>query len=106
MARRVTEVTPDAGGRTRARRRLTSFACTAIYPPDKECVEIDCIAIHKHYQESGRGDHLLRALKKKALKLGLKKVIVFTTQTAHWFPERGFEPIAFSDLPPKKTTNV
>ena len=33
---------------------------------------------------------------------GLKKAIVLTTQTAHWFVERGFEPIAISDLPIKK----
>jgi len=78
------------------------IACAAIYPLDEECGEIACIAIHKQYQESGRGDHLLRALEKEALKQGLKKVIVLTTQTAHWFLERGFEPIAISDLPPKK----
>jgi amino-acid N-acetyltransferase len=78
------------------------IACAAIYPLDEECGEIACIAIHKHYQESGRGDHLLRALEKEALKQGLKKVIVLTTQTAHWFLERGFEPIEISDLPPKK----
>jgi len=102
MPRRVTEVTPDTGGRTQARRRLISFACAAIYPLNKECVEIDCIAIHKHYQESNRGEHLLRALEKEALKQGLKKMIVLTTQTAHWFLESGFEPIAISVLPPKK----
>jgi len=78
------------------------IACAAIYPLDEECGEIACIAIHKHYQESGRGDHLLRALEKEAVKQGLKKVIVLTTQTAHWFLERGFEPIEISDLPPKK----
>lgn len=78
------------------------IACAAIYPLDEECGEIACIAIHKHYQESGRGDHLLRALEKEALKQGLKKVIVLTTQTAHWFLERGFEPIAINDLPAKK----
>jgi len=78
------------------------IACAAIYPLDEECGEIACIAIHKHYQESGRGDNLLRALEKDALKQGLNKVIVLTTQTAHWFLERGFEPIAINDLPAKK----
>ncbi|MDP1757063.1 MAG: GNAT family N-acetyltransferase, partial [Pseudohongiella sp.] len=78
------------------------IACAAIYPLDEESGEIACIAIHKNYQESGRGDHLMRALEKEARKQGLTKVIVLTTQTAHWFMERGFEPIAISDLPAKK----
>jgi len=78
------------------------IACAAIYPLDEESGEIACIAIHKDYQDSGRGDHLLRALEKEARRLGLGKVIVLTTQTAHWFLERGFQPIAIADLPIKK----
>ena len=78
------------------------IACAAIYPLDEDSGEIACIAIHKNYQDSGRGDHLMRALEKEARKQGLKKVIVLTTQTAHWFMERGFEPIAIGDLPIKK----
>ena len=80
----------------------TIIACAAIYPLDDECGEIACIAIHKDYQESGRGDHLLRALEKQAHKQGLSKVIVLTTQTAHWFLERGFTPIAITELPIRK----
>jgi len=80
----------------------TIIACAAIYPLDDECGEIACIAIHKDYQDSGRGDHLLRALEKQAHKQGLSKVIVLTTQTAHWFMERGFTPVAISELPIRK----
>lgn len=80
----------------------TIIACAAIYPLDDECGEIACIAIHKDYQDSGRGDHLLRALEKQAHKQGLSKVIVLTTQTAHWFMERGFTPVAITELPIKK----
>jgi len=29
----------------------------------------------------------------------LKKLIVLTTRTAHWFRERGFEPISVDRLP-------
>lgn len=78
------------------------IACAAIYPLDEDTGEIACIAIHKNYQSNGRGEHLLRELEREARKQGLKKVIVLTTQTAHWFMERGFEPIAISDLPAKK----
>lgn len=80
----------------------TIIACAAIYPLDDTTGEISCIAIHRNYQESGRGDHLLRALEREARKMGLDTAIVLTTQTAHWFMERGFEPIAISDLPIKK----
>lgn len=80
----------------------TIIACAAIYPLDENCGEISCIAIHREYQESGRGDHLLRALEKEARKMGLEAAIVLTTQTAHWFLERGFVPLAISDLPIKK----
>jgi amino-acid N-acetyltransferase len=78
------------------------IACAAIYPLDENTGEIACIAIHKDYQDSGRGDHLLRALEKQARKQGLTRVIVLTTQTAHWFIERGFVPLAVDDLPAKK----
>ncbi|MEX2333630.1 MAG: amino-acid N-acetyltransferase [Pseudohongiella sp.] len=80
----------------------TIIACAAIYPLDEDSGEIACIAIHKDYQETGRGDHLLRALEKEARKQGMSKVIVLTTQTAHWFLERGFTLIEITDLPIKK----
>jgi len=78
------------------------IACAAIYPLDETSGEIACIAIHKDYQQSGRGEHLLKALKIEAKKMGLDQVIVLTTQTAHWFIERGFKEIAISELPQKK----
>lgn len=80
----------------------TIIACAAIYPLDEDSGEIACIAIHKDYQETGRGDHLLRALEKEARRQGMNKVIVLTTQTAHWFLERGFTPIEIAELPIKK----
>lgn len=78
------------------------IACAALYPLDEHCGEIACIAIHGDYQDSGRGEHLLRSLEKEAKKQGLNQVIVLTTQTAHWFLEKGFEPIAVSELPVRK----
>lgn len=78
------------------------IACAAIYPLDETSGEIACIAIHKDYQENGRGEHLLKALDLEAKKMGLSQVIVLTTQTAHWFIERGFKEIAISELPQKK----
>jgi amino-acid N-acetyltransferase len=78
------------------------IACAAIYPLDETSGEIACIAIHKDYQQNGRGEHLLKALETEAKKMGLNQAIVLTTQTAHWFIERGFKEIAISELPQKK----
>jgi amino-acid N-acetyltransferase len=78
------------------------IACAAIYPLDASTGEIACIAIHKDYQANGRGENLLKALEKEARRQGLSSVIVLTTQTAHWFIERGFKEVAVSELPEKK----
>ncbi len=74
-------------------------ACAAIYPLDESTGEISCIAIHNSYRDSGRGEHLMNALEDEARRLGLSQVIVLTTQTAHWFIERGFREVAISELP-------
>jgi amino-acid N-acetyltransferase len=78
------------------------IACAALYPLDDTCGEIACIAIHKDYQDTGRGKDLLSALETHAKRSGMSKVIVLTTQTTHWFLEKGFSPIAVSELPEKK----
>ena len=78
------------------------IACAALYPLDEACGEIACIAIHKDYQDTGRGKDLLLAIEKHAKKIGMSKVIVLTTQTTHWFLEKGFTPITVAQLPEKK----
>jgi amino-acid N-acetyltransferase len=78
------------------------IACAALYPLDEHCAEMACIAIHKSYQGNGRGERLLEALELKAKKQGLTQVIVLSTQTTHWFQEKGFVPIAVSELPERK----
>ena len=78
------------------------IACAALYPLDENCGEIACIAINKDYQDTGRGQDLLTALEAHAKRSGMSKVIVLTTQTTHWFLEKGFTPIAISELPEKK----
>lgn len=78
------------------------IACAAIYPLDAGVGEIACIAIHPDYQDNGRGEYMLDALEKAARATGLNQVIVLTTQTTHWFMERGFKEIPVSALPEKK----
>lgn len=78
------------------------IACAALYPMDESCGEIACIAIHRNYQDTGRGKDLLLAIEKQAKSAGMDKVIVLTTQTTHWFLENGFTPITVAQLPEKK----
>lgn len=78
-------------------------ACTALYPyPDEAVGELACLAVHPDYRGEGRGDTLLAAVERRAHSLGIKKLFVLTTRTAHWFRERGFEPATVEDLPVKR----
>jgi amino-acid N-acetyltransferase len=38
-------------------------------------------------------------MEKKAREQGLEKLFILTTQTAHWFRERGFEEASLNELP-------
>lgn len=78
-------------------------ACAALYPYlDEACGELACLAVHPDYRGTGRGDSLLVAIEHKANTLGIHRLFVLTTRTAHWFRERGFVPAAVDDLPIKR----
>ncbi len=79
--------------------------CAALYLiPDTEpqVAELACVAVHQDYRQSGRGDALLRALEKRAREHKVERLFVLTTQTAHWFAERGFESAPVAELPPER----
>lgn len=79
------------------------IGCAALYPDTKEnLAELACLAIHPNYRASGRGDALLAFVERSAKKAGTHKIFVLTTQTAHWFIERGFERAEVSALPMSK----
>ena len=76
------------------------IACAGLYPFIKEAIgELACLATHHDYQKEGRGESLLHEIEKKARSMGLKQLFVLTTQTAHWFMERGFTQGEFHSLP-------
>ncbi len=78
----------------------TVIGCGALYPSTSENVaELACVAIHDDYRNTGRGDKLLAAIEKKAQQMGVQRIFVFTTRTAHWFQERGYEPGRLDALP-------
>ena len=78
-------------------------ACIALYPySDSKMAEVACVATHPQYRDGGRATLLLEYLEKAAKKRGLKKLFVLTTQTAHWFVEKGFAHAKLDQLPSKK----
>ncbi|MFB1486032.1 MULTISPECIES: amino-acid N-acetyltransferase [unclassified Thiocapsa] len=75
-------------------------ACAALYPyPSAGMAELACVAVHQDYRASGRGDRLLARMEDIARAAGIERLFVLTTQTAHWFRERGFEPASLGALP-------
>ncbi|UCC57058.1 MAG: amino-acid N-acetyltransferase [Gammaproteobacteria bacterium] len=81
----------------------TIIACAALYPSgDRRQGELACLAVHPDYRNAGRGDALLAAIEERAAGMEIERLFVLTTQTAHWFRERGFVPGELKQLPGKK----
>jgi len=79
------------------------IGCTAFHPMnDKQSAEIACLAVHIDYQKSTRGSNLLDHLITKAKAQKLNNLFVLSTQTMHWFIERGFEPTEIDTLPKQR----
>ncbi|MFW2389155.1 MAG: amino-acid N-acetyltransferase [Polyangiales bacterium] len=75
-------------------------ACAARYAyPDDSIAELACLVVHPDYRTSGRGDQLLQYLERQCEAEGLRGLFVLTTQTAHWFRERGFDSCDLNELP-------
>lgn len=76
------------------------IGCAALEPFEEERMgELYCVAIHPTYRESGRGEALLEALEARARSVGLERIFVLTTRSAHFFQERGFVPATVRSLP-------
>ncbi len=81
----------------------TIIACGALYPLEGgEVAEVAALAVHPEYQRQGFGDAVLERLLRLAGQRGIGSVVVLTTQTAHWFRERDFEPVSLDELPDSK----
>lgn len=79
------------------------IACAALYPDSRAKIgELACMAVDIEYRDQGRGEQLLSLLEQRATGLGLKKLLVLTTQATHWFRERGFRNGSLDDLPVKR----
>jgi len=79
------------------------IACAGLYPfPDDAMAELACLAVHKDYQRSQRGETLLALLEKQALQQNIDKLFVLSSKTTHWFLEKGFELSDINALPIQK----
>lgn len=79
------------------------IGCAAFHPYHKERVaELACLSVHPEYRDVGRGENMLAHIEKQAISLGMEKLLVLTTQTAHWFQEKGFVETDIKSLPIKR----
>jgi len=80
-----------------------AIGCAALYPfAQEKAGELACLAVRPEYRDAGRGASLLGHVEEVARKKKLKRLFVLTTQTAHWFVERGFVETSVQELPQKK----
>ncbi|MBI1174099.1 MAG: amino-acid N-acetyltransferase [Sideroxydans sp.] len=80
-----------------------TIGCAALYPFANEAAgELACLAVQPGYRNQGYGDALLQHISAEAKALGLRKLFVLTTRTAHWFIERGFKETDVAQLPAQK----
>ena len=79
------------------------LGCAALYPTAADEVgELACVATHGEFHGQGIASRLFDAIVENAQQKGLKQLFVLTTQTAHWFLERGFVEAQVTDLPAQK----
>ncbi len=76
------------------------IACAALHvEQDNKYAELACLVVDENYQKSGKGEELFLYIEEQAIKQGVEKLFILTTQTAHWFLERGFIEADVNDLP-------
>ncbi len=77
------------------------ISCAALFPFGQSG-EVACVVTHPDYRKSDRGDRLLEAIESKARQIGIEQLFVLTTQSLHWFTERGFTECTVEELPRQK----
>ena len=80
-------------------RDKAAVACAQLRPWGDGCYELACLAVMPEFRRTGRGDAMLGYVERVAMATGGKMIFVLSTQTMHWFVERGFNECALEDLP-------
>ena len=76
------------------------YGCVAMHVfPEAGMAKLACLAVAPERREGRFGETLLKHVEYQARTRGLKALFVLTTQTAHWFVERGFAEAGRGQLP-------
>jgi len=79
------------------------IACAALFVfPEEKAAELACLAVHPDYQHQGRGNDLMEHIEWQSRKQHITELFTLTTQTTHWFIERGFDEVTLEKLPMEK----
>jgi len=78
-------------------------ACAALYVyADEKAAEVACVVTHPEYRGGNRATVLLQTMERIAQEKQVNQLFVLTTQTAHWFVEKGFVESKIDALPVEK----
>ncbi|MBT5229227.1 MAG: amino-acid N-acetyltransferase [Methylococcales bacterium] len=76
------------------------IGCAALHLfPNDATAELACLAIDTNYHRANRGDNLLQHMTLLAQQDNIQRILVFTTQSSHWFIERGFAETDLEKIP-------
>jgi len=79
------------------------IGCAAMHTYMKDKLsELSCLVVHPDYQGDGRGELMLKHIEKQSRSLGMDSLFVLSTQTSHWFQEKGFAKSDIKNLPVKR----
>lgn len=79
------------------------IGCAALHPfNDGDIAELACLVIHPNYRGQQRAQRLLQEVEKQAQSMGCTGLFILTTQTSHWFIERGFAKAEVEQLPAQR----
>jgi len=81
------------------------IACAALHEyAEEKAAEIACLVVHPDYQKQEKGEVLYELIETLAKKKEIETLFLLTTQTVHWFIEKGFSEAKLEDLPVEKLT--
>lgn len=80
------------------------IACMSLtmIPGEPTWAEMGCLAVHPKYRKMGKGDAMLAFTERLAFDLGVRNLIILSTQSFDWFRERGFAEVSVEDVPAQR----
>ena len=103
VERSLEKIEADIGDYIVLVRDGTVIACAALHNfPNEKVMELACVAVHPDYQNQSMGEMLYDFIERVASENSISMLFVLTTQTEHWFLERGFTEADIDTLPVEK----